>query len=280
MPSMGGSRQAVVAPAPAKKSAETLLRRWYLEHETAFTFVAALLIWELTVRALDIAVYLLPAPSVILRELWVRAPLLMRHAKVTVGEILLGYGASITVAIPLAVAISRSRLVEKSIYPLLVSSQFVPKTAVAPLFIIWFGFGVMPKVMLTFLMSFFPLLIDSVVGFKSVSEELEYLARSMGASRLKTFWKIQLPNALPNVFAGLKVSGAFATAGAVVAEFVGSDSGLGYLLLRAHGDFATDLLFAILLVLTGLGYVLYCAVELLERVAIPWHVSQRKYRRE
>ncbi|NPV54469.1 MAG: ABC transporter permease [Firmicutes bacterium] len=260
----------------AKSKPSSLKERLKLaDFGTGLTFLFALIAWEVVSRVFHIPVYILPPPTLIIGQFFARFGMIWNHARVTIFEVMLGYGTSILIAIPTAVAISRSRFVEKTVYPLLVSSQFVPKTAIAPLFIIWFGFGVMPKVMLTFLMSFFPLLVDSVIGFKSLRPEMEYLAKSMGASPLQIFRRIQFPNALPNIFGGLKVSGAFATSGAVVAEFVGSDSGLGYLLLRANGDFDTELLFAILFFLTAFGYALYALVELVERATIPWHVSKR-----
>ena len=145
----------------------------------------------------------------------------------------------------------------------------------APLFIIWFGFGIFPKILITFLLSFFPVVIDSIVGFTSLHIEAVYLARSMGASNKDFFFKVQLPNALPNIFAGIKMAMAFSTVGAVVGEFVGSSEGLGYLLLVANGDLNTQLLFACLLVLSTIGLVFYYIIELIEKVSIPWHISKR-----
>jgi NitT/TauT family transport system permease protein len=159
--------------------------------------------------------------------------------------------------------------------PVLVFTQLIPKIALAPLFIIWFGFGLFPKVFMTFLLSFFPIVIDAVVGFRSLDQEIVYLTRSMGLSGWQAFVKVRLPHALPQIFAGLKVAITLATVGAIIGEWVGADRGLGYLLLVAGGDLRTSLLFATLVVLTGIGLVLYYLMVLAERLAIPWHVSRR-----
>ena len=160
-------------------------------------------------------------------------------------------------------------------YPLLVFSQSVPKIAIAPLFVVWFGFGIIPKVIAAFMLGFFPVVVSTVMGFKSVDPDMLDLARSMKASRLETFLRISLPQALPSIFAGLKVSITLAVVGAVVGEFVGSNSGIGYLLQIANGNFDLPLMFAALTVLSGIGVLLFVAIDGVERMMIPWHASQR-----
>jgi NitT/TauT family transport system permease protein len=151
----------------------------------------------------------------------------------------------------------------------------VPKIAIAPLFIIWFGFGLLPKVLLVFLLSFFPVVVSAITAFRSVDPDIMDLARSTGASRWRAFVKVQVPHALPTLFTGIKVAAALSATAAVVAEFVASDRGLGYLLLEANGNLHTSMAFGSVFVLTALGFALYAAVELAERIMIPWHVSQR-----
>jgi NitT/TauT family transport system permease protein len=236
-------------------------------------FVVILLVWQLA--GLQVPRYLLPTPLATLKELVLRAPLLGQHALVTLREIVLGFLLGIAVSIPCALGVAFSRSVERVIMPILVFTQLIPKIALAPLFIIWFGFGLFPKVFMTFLLSFFPIVIDAVVGFRSLDPEIVYLTRSMGLGPWAAFVKIRLPHALPNVFAGLKVAITLATVGAIIGEFVGSDRGLGYLLLVAGGDLRTELLFATLAVLTGMGLLLYYLMTLAEQWAIPWHVSRR-----
>ena len=153
--------------------------------------------------------------------------------------------------------------------------QLIPKVAIGPLFVVWFGFGTTPKILMVFLLSFFPLLMDTISGLNSLNPRLYYMARTMSDSQWKFYWKVKLPNALPHIFAGLKTAISMATVGAVVAEFLGSDSGLGYLLLRANGDINTKLLFAILIVLCLMGMVFFMLVSFIEKKTIPWYVAQR-----
>lgn len=247
--------------------------RWVHYGQTAVAFLAIVVVWQ--VAGMKIPRYLLPTPLDTARELIIRAPLLGHHALVTLREIILGFLLAVAVSVPCGLAVAFSRAVERSVMPVLVFTQLIPKIALAPLFIIWFGFGLFPKVVMTFLLSFFPIVIDAVVGFRSLDQEIVYLTRSMGLSPWKAFLKVRLPHAMPNIFAGLKVAITLATVGAIIGEFVGSDRGLGYLLLVAGGDLRTELLFATLVVLTMIGLILYYLMALLERFTIPWHISRR-----
>ncbi len=192
-------------------------------------------VWELIARALKIPSYLLPAPSLVFAELAQRLPRVLEHATVTTTSMLLGYALGIAVALPLAMALAYSRLFEATVYPAVVFLQIMPKIAIAPLFIIWFGFGMLPKVLLVFLLTFFPIVVSAVAGFKSCDPDIIELARATGTSRLRLFLKIRFPSALPEIFTGLKVAAALASTAAVVAEFVSSDAGLVYLLLTFNG---------------------------------------------
>jgi NitT/TauT family transport system permease protein len=162
------------------------------------------------------------------------------------------------------------RWLERSLYPLIVFFQLIPKIAVAPLFVVWFGFGPFPKVLLTFMLCFFPTLVASMTGFRALDERVLYLTRSMGANAGQTFRYIRLPSAIAHIFGGFKVSIVFAATGAIVAEFVGSNSGLGYLLLRATSYLDMPLIFAVLGALSAIGIVFSYAVQLLERLCMPW----------
>jgi NitT/TauT family transport system permease protein len=194
---------------------------------------------------------------------------------VTTREILAGYVLAVVVSIPLALSIAYSRFMEQSVYPVIVFLQIVPKIAIAPLFIIWFGFGFTPKLLLVFLLSFFPIVVASIAGFKSADRDVMDFARTTGAGGWRLFQKIRLPQALPHIFTGLKVGAALAATAAVVAEFVASDRGLGYLLLQYNGQLDTPMVFATIVVLSLIGVIVYYAVEVIERLAIPWHVSQQ-----
>jgi NitT/TauT family transport system permease protein len=231
--------------------------------------IGLLVIWEVAVDLFKIPAFLFPAPSDILVASYNNAALLLRESWVTTVEILLGYFLSIVVGIPLALAIFQWPVFAKSIYPLLISSQAMPKVAIAPLFVVWFGFGFVPKVLIAFLIAFFPIVINTVMGLSSIEQEKIFLARSMGLSGFQTFRLIRFPNALPSIFAGLKISITLAVVGAVVGEFVGGDSGLGYQLMVANGAMNTPLLFAGILALTILGLVLYGIIEIVEHFAMP-----------
>jgi NitT/TauT family transport system permease protein len=229
-----------------------------------------LVAWEVGSRVFGIPDYLFPAPSAIVGTTIENWALLLRESWVTTVEILLGYFASILVGVPLALAIFHWPIFAKSIYPLLISTQAMPKVAVAPLLVVWFGFGLLPKVLIAFLIAFFPIVINTVMGLASLEREKIHLAQSMGLSGFQTFRLIRLPHALPSVFAGLKISITLAVVGAVVGEFVGGDSGLGYQLMVANGAMDTPLLFAGIVALTLLGLILFWIVEALERLAMPY----------
>jgi NitT/TauT family transport system permease protein len=234
--------------------------------------LGVLVVWEAVTRLFGVPAFLLPPPSAIGASFVANSHLLLSHGWITTVEILIGFALSIIVGIPLALAIFLWPVFSRSILPILVSSQAMPKVAVAPLLLVWFGFGLLPKVLIAFLIAFFPIVINTAVGLASIEPEKIYLARSMGFGATATFFKIRLPNALPAIFGGLKISITLAVVGAVVGEFVGGDAGLGYLLLVANGSMDTALLFAGIVALTVLGVVLYLLVELAERMAIPRHI--------
>ena len=234
-----------------------------------------IVLWELVIRVFHIPPYLVPAPEAVVKQLIAEWPRLLKESIPTTNATLGGFALSIAFGIPMALIIAYSRTVESFVYPLLVFSQSVPKIAIAPLFVVWFGFGIIPKVISAFMLGFFPIVVSTVVGFKSVDAEMIDLARSMRATRLQTFMRISLPHALPSIFAGLKVSITLAVVGAVVGEFVGSNSGIGYLLQIANGNFDLPLMFAALTVLSGIGVLLFLAIDVVERFMIPWHASHR-----
>lgn len=236
---------------------------------------AILLLWEVAVVLFRIPAYLIPAPLAVVDQIAAHWRELAEQSLITTYATLAGFGLSALVGIPLAMAIAYSRPIESTLYPLLVFSQSVPKVAIAPLFIVWFGFGVLPKIIVAFLLAFFPVVVSTVMGFKSLDPDMLDLARSMKASRLQLFIKFSLPHALPSIFSGLKVAVTLAVVGAVVGEFVGSNSGIGYMLQIANGNFDLPLMFAGLFVLSIIGVLLFLAVDLVERASIPWHVSHR-----
>src|ERR1700676_2492062 len=241
------------------------------------TVVGTLVAWEVGTRVFSIPGFLLPPPSKIVVSFAEHAGLLLKHGWVTTIEIVLGYLMSIVVGVPLALAIFMWPAFARAVLPLLISSQAMPKVAVAPLLLVWFGFGLMPKVLIAFLIAFFPVVINTAAGLAAIEPEKIFLARSMGFGAMDTFFKIRLPDALPAIFAGLKISITLAVVGAVVGEFVGGDAGLGYLLMVANGSMDTQLLFAGIVWLTILGVALYAMVALAERLVVPHHIITRDH---
>ena len=239
-------------------------------------FVALLvLIWALITSTGNISALVLPSPSAVFEAFVDAWSVIFGNIWVTLYEILAGYLIAIVVGISIAVLMASIPVVERTIYPLLVGSLVVPKIAIAPLMFIWFGFGTLPTIVIVALICFFPIVIDMTLGLKSVHRDLITLVHSMGASRWNIFWKIRFINALPNLFVGLKVAMALAVVGAIVGEFVGGSSeGLGYLLLRSKATFRTDEFFAVILVLTAAGVLLYVAVDVVERIALRKHRSR------
>jgi NitT/TauT family transport system permease protein len=234
-----------------------------------------LAIWEAGVWIVKAPAYRLPPPTLIFGVFFDELPKLLQHSWVTTYEMLVGYALAVGIGLPLAIAVTSSERFDRFAMPTMLFFQVVPKIAIAPLFLVWFGVGTLPKVLVAFLISFFPIVIDAAVGLRSMSAEMNDLARSMGATRMQVFLRFRLPTSLPYLFSGLKIAATLAIAGAVVGEFVGADKGLGYLLLVSNSNMQTPLMFATILALTIIALVFFYAVEFLEKLAIPWHVSHR-----
>ena len=266
-----------LTPVVTKPPSVSLIRRIARSPlaKPAVLLLVIFLLWEMATTVFKVPTYLVPSPQQVIGQLVKQWPRLLAESWVTTGAAVAGFALSVVVGVPIAMLIAYSRTVEGYVYPLLVFSQSVPKIAIAPLFVVWFGFGIIPKVIAAFMLGFFPVVVSTVMGFKSVDPDMLDLARSMKSSRIETFMRISLPQALPSIFAGLKVSITLAVVGAVVGEFVGSNSGIGYLLQIANGNFDLPLMFAALTVLSAIGVVLFVAIDLVERWLIPWHASQR-----
>ena len=237
--------------------------------------MALLSIWAGAVSFFNIPDYLLPAPQDIIARIIKEWPLLVRNGGYTLMSVTLGFLASILMGVPLAFLIVINRTVEKAMMPLLVMSQTIPKVAIAPILIVWLGFGILPKIAIVFLISFFPIVVSTVAGLKSVENDMIDLVRSMGAGTVKIMLRVRAPTALPQMFAGFKIAICLAVVGAIVGEFVGSNQGLGYLLLTATGSLDGTLVWASLFILIAMGIALFALVSWLERLALPWHISIR-----
>jgi NitT/TauT family transport system permease protein len=262
----------MTAIAAASPPASNALAIWLARNGPVLAIVAVIFAaWEIAVRALSVPDYILPSPWVIAVKIVASWQLLLVNAFVTFEEILLGFALSVCIAIPLAIAVVYSRIFERVAFPFMVSLQTIPKVALAPILVMWLGYGIMPKVMVAFLISFFPIVINSVIGMRSAEKEMIYLVQSMGATELTTFLKIRLPKALPSIFGGLKVGMGQAVVGATVGEFIAAEHGLGYLQLISQVRLDTPLLFAAVVVLSMLGVLLFNAVAWVERIALPWN---------
>lgn len=228
-----------------------------------------LLIWQVSVDLFSIPKLILPSPSDIFADIVAKRVMYLQFTIPTLVEILLGFGCAGLLGVLIGVLVSFSTIARQTVYPLLVSSQMIPKVAIAPVLIIWFGTGLEAKVLIAFLIAFFPITLSTMVGLDAVERDTVKLFRSMGAGPLDTFFKLRLPTALPNIFAGLKIGMSLAVVGAVVAEFVAAERGLGYYLLYANGQLDSVGVFAALTILTILGVILFFAVELVERMVVP-----------
>ena len=234
------------------------------------TLVALVVLWEAFVRYSHIPGWLLPAPSAIAEAMIEWRPDLVEHTAVTLYETIVGFVLSIVISIPLAVAVVYSPLLQNTIYPIMLAMQSTPKVAIAPLLALWIGFGAAPKIIVVFLVCFFPIIVATASGLTAVPASLIDLIRSLSASPLQTFVKIRFPTAMPHIFVGLKIAITFAVIGAVIGEFVGSENGLGYLILVSTSQSRTPLAFGSLVLLTIMSILLYYGVALVERIVVPW----------
>ena len=239
----------------------------------AGVMVALVLIWEAAVRMFAIPAYLLPAPSVIWVDCLALAGTILDHTLATLHTVIVGFLVSIAISLPLAVALTSSRLVASAIYPLLVLTQAIPKVALAPILVVLLGANELPRIVVTFLVAFFPLVIAIATGLLAVPSELIELCRSYKASLLQELWRIRIPYAIPFIFSGLKVAVALSVVGAVVGEFVNADKGLGYLIVSSTAFFQVPVAFGALILLSVMGVVLFQLVVVIERVFFPWSIG-------
>ena len=239
------------------------------------TLVAFCVFWELAVRLFNIPNFIIPALSAALAKIPAHAGVLAGHVVTTLYETLLGFLLGIAFGVLAAIVIVYSDTLQKVIYPLIVLSQVLPKIAIAPILMIWAGYGPLSKVLIAFLISFFPMVVSTVTGLRSIDPDLVDLARSLCASETKIFRKIRFPNALPYVFVGLKLSITLAVTGAIVGEFIGGSKGLGYLILSSNFQMDTAMMFAALFLLSILGLALFGLIMLMERICIPWSITEQ-----
>jgi ABC-type nitrate/sulfonate/bicarbonate transport system permease component len=269
-----GAPAAARAPSDVvarRRSPWSRLGRWLLRVLPSLALVVLfLVIWEVWVEAGDVPSYLLVAPSDVASFIWTDWSSFAGDVRVTVTEAFLGLLLGTILGMSLSIAIVHSPLLSRALMPLIVGSQVVPKVAIAPLFILWFGVGMLPKVVVAMLMAFFPIVINHTFGLRSVPDDMLDLGRSLRASTFKLFYKIRMPYSLPALFSGLKLASTLAIIGAVVGEFIAASSGLGYRVVFANQNLDAKSMLASVVLLVGIGILFFGAITLLERIVAPW----------
>lgn len=243
------------------------------------SIVVMLLVWEVSCKVFAIPAFALPAPTDIWKAFVARQELFAAHSWTTLYETLGGFALAVVLGVLIAAVIVVIPSLHDIVMPVLLVSQLVPKVAIAPILLIWFGYGPFPKILIAFLIAFFPIVINTAAGLASVEKAVLDLAYSLRASRWQIFWMFRAPNAMPELFSGMKVAITLAIIGAIVGEFVGGSNGLGYLIIVANSELNTPLAFAALSILSLGGIVLYVLVEAAERVLIPWNQPSDAHRR-
>ncbi|HYH11276.1 MAG TPA: ABC transporter permease [Thermomicrobiales bacterium] len=250
------------------------LRRWSLPFVLLALFFV---IWELAVGLTDTPAWMLPKPSAIWEAFREDYSLLWRHTRVTLLEVLLGFGVALAAGIAIGIAIDTSRTLERALYPLIIASQTIPMVVLAPLLLIWFGYGLTPKIIVAALIAFFPITVSTVDGLRTADREVMSMLRSFGAGRWDRFRLAKLPAALPSIFSGARIGIAVSVIAAVFGELVGASEGLGYLMQRDSSQFLTARVFASIFILSLMGVGLFGLISGLERLLLPWrrHVTDR-----
>jgi NitT/TauT family transport system permease protein len=244
--------------------------------EPLIFFAVLLILWEILVEVIKVPSFILPPP----RDLWTsfikKLPILGNHSLITFVEAVGGFTFSLVLGVTFAIAVVYSRHLQNTLYPLIVILYAMPKSAFAPLMVIWVGYGLTSKIAIAFLVAFFPIVVNTVVGLKEVEPELLELARINRGSQFDVFKKIRLPNAIPFMFAGIKVAIVLSVTGAIVAEFVAANEGLGYLVLQANYSLDTAFALVVLIILAVLSLGLFWLVEIVQRKIAPWSAEVRQ----
>lgn len=267
------TRGAAAAHAAAGSGAVRSQARWVAP---VLTVAALLVLWQLVCMAGLVPTYLLPSPVQVVQALVADLPLLVSHSGVTVAEALLGLVLGVAVGFVVAVLMDRFEAVYRALDPIVTISQTIPTVAIAPLLVLWFGYGLMPKVLLVVLGTFFPVTVSLASGFRSVDPDVIDLMRTMNATRAQIFWYAKLPAAAESFFAGLKISATYAVVGAVVSEWLGGFVGLGVYMTRVRKSYSYDKMFAVILIISALSLLLMGLVSVLRKACMPWDRAERK----
>ena len=251
-------------------------RRWRSYGPPIILILGLLVLWEVLVTWQAVPPWILPAPSQIIQAMWQNADLLLPHVLQTMKQVLLGLVLAIVTGVALASILDLSSWLRRALYPLLVASQTIPILALAPLLIIWFGFGLTPKVFIVTLFCFFPIAINTADGLTAADPELLALLRAMGATRRQIWRKVRLPASLPYFFSGLRIAATYSVVGAIIGEWVGASQGLGIFMLRSANAFKTDQVFAAIAISSLLSLILFGLVFIAERALLPWYYTSQR----
>ena len=238
--------------------------------------LSLVILWEVWVRAVNVPSWQLPTPSAILNELIASKGLLWRHTLVTLQEIVVGFSVALITGLTLAAGIAYSRILERSVYPIIIASQTIPVIAIAPLLLIWVGYGLTPKVIIVALICFYPISVNTVDGLKSIDPDMVNMFRTLGASRFQVFTKLQIPNSLPFMFSGIKIGISVSVIAAVIGEWVGGSEGLGYLITYSQPLFLTARVFAAIFLLSLMGIILFVLGVWIEHLTMPWYFNAKR----
>jgi ABC-type nitrate/sulfonate/bicarbonate transport system permease component len=234
------------------------------------------LAWQVIATIKNVPDYLLPKPSLIWQTTIDERDLLLTNTWPTLRIVVFGFLISLSLGVVLAIAINYSTLLERAVYPIIIASQTIPLIALAPILVVLLGFTITPKLIVVFLICFFPIVVNTVDGFKSVDPDQINLLRTLGAGRWRLFRDVQFPTALPYLFSGTKVAATFSVIGAVFGELVGSDEGLAHLMIQKEAQLDTAALFSAMLILSLMGIMMFVAVAIAERLLMPWYHTEKK----
>ena len=273
----GAVQERVNLDSLQRGTGRRILARRVLRYLPALSLLTlAIVAWQVFAVLWQVPDYLLPAPDAIWRATLDERDLLITNTVPTLEIAVFGFFLAFGLALILAIGIHLSRLVELTLYPLLIASQSVPLIALAPILVILLGYTILPKLVMVCLICFFPMVVNAADGFKSVDPDLRNLLRTLGATRLRLFRDVELPSALPYIFSGAKVAAAYAVVGAIVGEWVGSSEGLGYLMIQKQAQFDTAVVFSAMAILTVMGIGLFVAVSVAERLLMPWYQDEKR----
>ena len=251
----------------------TALAYWVIP---VLIILGLIVVWEICVNTMSIPAWQLPAPSSVILELVLSIELLWPHTIVTLLEIVIGFAISLIIGLALSAAIAYSSLLQRSIYPIVISSQTVPIITIAPLLLIWVGYGLAPKVIIVAIICFYPIVVNTVDGLKAIDPDMVNMMRSLGATKYQVFRKLQIPTALPFIFSGIKISISVSVIAAVIGEWVGASEGLGYLIVYSQPLFLTSRVFAAIFILSVMGVGLFVLAVLAERLSMPWYFNEKR----